>query len=524
MPISGFSIVGTRASTGTNGGEQFHAFDPVQNTELSPAFWGATSQDVEQAAQLATQAFTITKSLSGSQKARFLRAIASGLEEIKAELLDWANRESGLPMARLEGELGRTTSQLRLFADLVEEGSWVEARLDTANPARTPLPKPDLRSMLRPVGPVVVFGASNFPLAFSVAGGDTASALAAGCPVIVKAHPAHPATSELAGQAIAAAARDCGLPEGVFSLLFDKGREIGVALVSHPAVKAVGFTGSRQGGLALMAAAAARPVPIPVFAEMSSVNPIFITPGALTANSSAIAKGLQGAVTQGVGQFCTNPGLVFLPEGAAGDQFLGELKGLMAETAAASMLTPGIGKAYAQGVQKLSDAQGVNTLAKVETSQHQTGAALFETSLQTMQNSPELSDEVFGPCTLVVRYANLDELRDFATDLEGQLTATLHITPEELAQNAALVEILADKAGRLLFNGFPTGVEVGHAMVHGGPFPATSDGQSTSVGTGAIKRFVRPVCFQNFPEAALPDELHTDNPLGLHRLIDGVWS
>ncbi|HEX8463171.1 MAG TPA: aldehyde dehydrogenase (NADP(+)) [Abditibacterium sp.] len=527
MPISGFSIVGTgvwpQTARGAQG-ETFRAFDPTQNLELEPVFTSATHDEVENAARLAREAFALTKNLSGAEKARFLRAIASGLEAAKAELIQWSNRETALPLGRVEGELGRTTSQLRLFADLVEEGSWVEARLDAGNPQRAPLPKPDLRSMLRPIGPVVVFGASNFPLAFSVAGGDTAAALAAGCPVIVKAHPAHPATSEIAGQVIAQAARDCELPEGIFSLLFDKGYTVGMALVSHPSVKAVGFTGSRRGGLALMAAAAARPEPIPVFAEMSSINPIFITPGALDERSSAIAKGLHGAVTQGVGQFCTNPGLILLPQGEAGDQFLSELAGLMKETPHGSMLTSGINSAYAEGVKKLSHTVSVTTHAQVEAPQHLSGAALFETSATALLESPELSEEVFGPSTLVVRYESLAELGALAQSLEGQLTATLQITELELADHAELVSILEEKAGRLLFNGFPTGVEVGHAMIHGGPFPATSDGQSTSVGTRAILRFVRPVCYQNFPEAALPAELQSANPLKLHRLMDGKWS
>ncbi len=527
MPISGFSIVGTRIpnrEASASQGESFHAFDPTQGTELEPVFYCATKGEVERACLLAREAFAVTKNLSGAQKAHFLRAIAEGLETAKTEIIEWSNRETALPLARVEGELGRTTSQLRLFADLVAEGSWVDARIDFGNPARTPLPKPDVRSMLRPIGPVVVFGASNFPLAFSVAGGDTAAALAAGCPVIVKAHPAHPATSELVGQVIAKAARDCELPEGIFSLLFDKGYEVGISLVDNAAVKAVGFTGSRRGGLALMAVAATRQEPIPVFAEMSSVNPIFITSGALSERSSAIAKGLHGAVTQGVGQFCTNPGLVLLPSGQAGDEFLSELSELIEQTAPSPMLTCGINKAYASRVKKLAATSSLTTRAHSETAENLAGAALFETSIATLLASPELGEEVFGPSTLVVRYENLEALKQLAKSLEGQLTATLHITEAELPDYRELLNTLEDKVGRLLFNGYPTGVEVGHAMVHGGPFPATSDGQSTSVGTRAILRFTRPVCYQNFPESSLPAELQTANPLGLHRLIEGQLS
>jgi len=524
MSIRGLSIIGigiSQTDANASHAQSFRAFDPTQNRELEPVFYNATNDDVEKAALLAREAFAITKKLSGAQKARFLRAIADGLTGAKAELVEWSNRETALPIARLEGELVRTTSQLRLFADLVEEGSWVQARIDASDPTRTPLPKPDLRSMLRPIGPVVVFGASNFPLAFSVAGGDTAAALAAGCPTIVKAHAAHPATSEIVGQVIAQAARNCEMPAGIFSLLFDSGHEIGMALVKHPYVKAVGFTGSRRGGLALMQAAAARPEPIPVFAEMSSINPIFITSGALKERGSAIAKGLHGAVTQGVGQFCTNPGLVLLPKGEAGDEFLKEFADLMQSTPQGTMLTRGIRDAYAQGVKQRAKTASVTTHTHTEAAGNRAGAALFETSLAQLLGNPQLSEEVFGPSTLVARYGDVYDLVLVATSLEGQLTATLQITEAELPEYGDLLDILEEKAGRVLFNGFPTGVEVGHAMVHGGPFPATSDGQSTSVGTRAILRFVRPVCFQNFPEAALPSELQTLNPLGVHRLVEG---
>jgi NADP-dependent aldehyde dehydrogenase len=520
MSINGFSLIGGGATT--SGGQTFRAFDPTQNTELEPVFHSATAEDVERAASLAREAFGVTKYLSGAEKARFLRAIADELEAVRSDVVHWTTRETALPQARIEGELGRTQLQLRLFADLVEDGSWVDARVDVGDPERKPLPKPDLRSMLRPVGPVVVFGASNFPLAYSVAGGDTASALAAGCPVIAKAHPAHPATSEVVGAAVVRAVQSCGLPAGTFSLLFDAAYEIGVALVKHPSVKGVGFTGSRRGGLALVDIARARPEPIPVFAEMSSTNPIFITAGALESRSEAIAKGLHGAVTLGMGQFCTNPGLIFLPKGEAGDAFLRDLAEQMKQTPEGTMLTSGIGEAYTRGVAKLAASDSITLHARQDAGKP--GAALFETQVQVLEAQPELTEEVFGPSTLVIRYENLGELSEAARGLEGQLTATLQIEESELESHRELASILEEKAGRVIVNGFPTGVEVGHAIVHGGPFPSTSDGQSTSVGSMAITRWTRPVCFQNFPQSVLLPELKSENPLGIRRLEDGKWS
>lgn len=524
MQLTGMSLIGFASPQSTlNGAEgTFRALDPAGGVELEPSFQSATHADVERAAQLAHQAFAQSKRLSGCDKASFLRAIATKLEEAKSEIVERAAQETALPNARLEGEHARTVFQLRLFADLVEDGSWLDARIEHGDVERKPLPKPDLRSLLRPVGPVAVFGASNFPLAYSVAGGDTAAALAAGCPVIVKAHPAHPGTSEIVGRCVLEAARECQMPEGIFSLLFDKGHEIGLALVRHPQVKAVGFTGSRSGGRALMDAAAARPEPIPVFAEMSSINPIVITPGALRERSAEIATGLYASVTQGVGQFCTNPGLVLLPAGEAGSQFLEDLAARMHDTAAGTMLTSGICAAYGKGVEKLATETGVTARVLPALDQAKAGAALFETSSKVLWENSQLMHEVFGPSTLVVRYEDSDELRAVARALEGQLTVTLHADTQELADNADLLAILEDKAGRLLINGFPTGVEVGHAIVHGGPYPATSDGQSTSVGSRAINRFVRPVCFQNFPDAALPLELQESNPLKIRRLVDGV--
>lgn len=518
MQLEGKSLIAGKVPTSQ--GKVFHAINPANGEELEPAFLSASSEEVNHAAQAAHEAFAVYKTLSGRDKGRFLRAIAQKLSEARESIIERAGQETALAKARLEGELGRTTGQFLAFAELVEEGSWVEARLDHGNPERLPLPKPDLRSMLRPLGPVAVFGASNFPLAYSVGGGDTASALAAGCPVIVKAHSAHPGTSEIVGRVLQQVVQECDLPPGVFSLLFDAGYEVGLALVKHPLIKAVGFTGSRRGGRALMDAAAARPEPIPVYAEMGSINPVVILPGALQEKGDEIVSGLQNSVTLGVGQFCTNPGLVFLPQSNEGNQFLDSLKQGLKEAAPGVMLTEGISKAYKSGLQKLEEA-GAKNQVRTAAPEGQAGAALSETSAAQLSKKPELMEEVFGPATLVVRYQNTTELRETLETVEGQLTATLHATSEELEASADLVALLEEKAGRLLFGGFPTGVEVAPSMVHGGPYPATGDGRSTSVGTRAIFRFVRPVCWQNFPDSALPNELKNDNPLGIMRLVDG---
>lgn len=525
MTINGNSLIGISTSPqGEATTKPFRAFNPAQGVELETDFYPATKEDVEKAATLAREAFAVTKNLSGKTKAQFLRAIAEGLQAALPQLVETANLETALPPARLEGEVGRTMLQLRLFADQVEEGSWVAARLDTPDAERKPLPKPDVRSMLRPLGPVAVFGASNFPFAYSVAGGDTASALAAGCPVIVKAHPAHPATSALTGAVVAQAARDCGMPEGVFSLLFDSGFEIGTALVSHPAIKAVGFTGSRRGGLSLVETTQKRAEPIPVYAEMSSVNPIFISPGALKARREALVAGLHQSVTMGLGQFCTNPGIVLVPVGEDGDSFVRELAETFTATAPGSMLSSGIAGNYSGGVERLTHSEGVTPRARVEARGVQSGAALFETNAQNLLDSPELGAEVFGATTLLVRYGQPEEARAIAESLEGQLTATIHLEAAEWPAYLSLLAIIEEKAGRLVINGFPTGVEVGHAIVHGGPFPATSDGHTTSVGTRAIERFVRPICYQNVPNDALPVELQDGNPLGIRRMEDGEWT
>lgn len=505
--LQGTSIIGLRR--GGSSGKTLQGLNPATGENLLPVYHSASGTDVDEAAQLAHDAFSVYSQTTGAQRAQFLRRIAENIEAIADELIARANAETALPEARLRGETARTCSQLRLFADVVEEGSWVDARIDHADADRKPLPKPDVRSMFRPIGPVVVFGASNFPLAFSVAGGDTASAFAAGCPVIVKAHPAHPGTSELAGLAISEAVKSCNLPAGTFSLLYDAGNEVALALVRHPLIKAAGFTGSRTGGRALFDAATSRPDPIPFYAEMSSINPVILLPGALRERHDQIAAGLCASVTLGAGQFCTNPGLILLSQDA--DRFVNKLGDLMTSAPEQTMLTPAITSSYKNGISARMNHAGVEKI----------GGALFKTSSSQFLISPELAEELFGPSTLVVTHKDRQQLIDVINSLEGQLTATIHGSEEDLLEYQDVVRLLETKAGRLVFNGFPTGVEVGHAMVHGGPYPATSEGRSTSVGTRAIYRFARQVCFQDFPNSALPAELREENPLGIRRMVDG---
>ena len=509
----------------SNSGNPFTGFEQATGAQLEPIYHSATDEDVDRAANLANEAFAVTSKLSGHKRAELLRHIATGIESIAAELVDRAHRETALPEGRLKGELARTTNQLRLFAEVVYEGSWSNARIDPALPERKPLPRADIRSVLRPLGPVAVFGSSNFPLAFSVAGGDTASALAAGNPVVVKAHSAHPGTSELVGQVIAASVKACGLPAGVFALLFGSGAQVGAALVQHPAIKAVGFTGSLTAGKALMQLAADRPEPIPCFMEMSSTNPFIVLPEALRARAASIATGLFGSFTLGVGQFCTKPGLVFLPDTPEADNLVESLAALTLNGPAAPMLTAGICRSYKSGLMERASHPAVTPIAQPEADPEgavHVSPALFETTAAEFLRDPDLAKEIFGPSTLIVRYENREQLIQLAHALEGQLTATLHADGADLADYADLVAILETKAGRLVLNGYPTGVEVCHAMVHGGPYPATSDSRHTSVGTQAIYRFVRPVCYQDFPDESLPAELQNENPLNILRLVSGA--
>lgn len=522
MTLTGEMLIGARSHRGQDG--DVHAVNPATGETLEPGFGGGGAAEVESACALAWQAFDAFRDSGLEQRAAFLEAVAQNILGIGDDLITRAMAETGLPRARLEGERGRTVGQLRLFAQVVREGSWLDARIDPALPDRNPLPRADLRQRHIALGPVAVFGASNFPLAFSVAGGDTASALAAGCPVVVKAHPAHPGTSELVGRAIQAAVAACGLPEGVFSLLFGAGNAIGTALVADPRIKAVGFTGSRRGGLALIEVAARRPEPIPVYAEMSSINPVFLMPAALGSRAEALGKGFVASLTMGAGQFCTNPGILLAVEGPDLDRFVAAAVAALGGSAASTMLTPGIHAAYDSGVAKLAGAAAVATLARGTacSGPNQAQAAFFTTTAESFLADEGLQEEVFGAASLLIRCADVAAMRLVAERLEGQLTATVQMDAEDAAAVAALLPVLERKAGRILANGWPTGVEVCHAMVHGGPFPATSDSRSTSVGTLAIRRFLRPVCYQDLPTALLPEALRDGNPLGLWRRIDGV--
>ncbi len=523
MTLFGTSFIGF--SRGSESDDTFNAFDPTTGKAVEPKFHSATPDELNHAVALANAARLPYGSLPGKTRAKFLRSIADNIEALGDILIERATLETSLPNARFVGERGRTCFQLRMFADLLDEGSWVEARIDHAIPEREPLPKPDVRSMYRPLGPVAVFCASNFPLAYSVAGGDTASALAAGCPVVVIAHTAHPGTAELVGSAILKAVRDHNLPEGTFSLIFSKGYELGQALVKHPAIKAVGFTGSRRGGRALMDIAAAREEPIPVYTEMSSVNPTFLLPSAIAKRGDAIASGLHASVTGGVGQFCTKPGLVFLPSKDRSADFISNFRSQILNTPPAPLLTQGIGKAYrSASEQRKGEVENFTSDPANELPGFSVDASVFETSADEYLKKPDLNEEIFGPTTLLINADSKEELLEIARNLEGQLTASIHGDEEDLAEYADLIAILETKAGRLIFNGFSTGVEVCPAMVHGGPYPATSDSRSTAVGSRAITRFARLVCFQNFPEAGLPDELKEANPLGIHRMVDGEFA
>ncbi|MGE5944994.1 MAG: aldehyde dehydrogenase (NADP(+)) [Flavobacteriales bacterium] len=503
----------------------FYAINAATNEELEGSFENATLEHIDLVVNKATEAFDIYKKIDNNKKAAFLDQIADEILNLGDALLERCHLETGLPIARLQGERGRTMGQLKLFASLVREGSWVDARIDTAIPDRAPLPKPDIRHMLVPLGPVVVFGASNFPLAFSTAGGDTASALAAGCPVIVKGHKAHPGTAKMVADAIKKAIDICGMPEGTFSLVLGNARFVGEALVKHPGVKAVGFTGSYGGGKALFDYANSRPEPIPVFAEMGSTNPVFILPEALKEKGEEIASGMAGSITMGVGQFCTNPGLSFVQKSEDLNKFYKQLSLKISESPAGVMLTPDIKKAYDKGVEKALGIKNVEELAVGLSGESPNCgiSRIFKTTIENFNQNEDLSEENFGPSSVLVEANTKDDIIEAAKNLSGHLTATVFGTDKDFEEYSELFDILQKKVGRIVVNGYPTGVEVCHSMVHGGPYPATTAPQSTSVGTGAIKRFVRPVCFQNYPNSVLPNELKNENPLHIWRLVDGEF-
>jgi alpha-ketoglutaric semialdehyde dehydrogenase len=521
MRLHGTSFIAGQPAAET--GDTFTGTNPATGERLPTAFHKASAGDVDAAMTAAQQAFSISRALPPERIAALLDRMADEILALGDDLIARARAETGLTEPRLAGERARTVHQLKLFAALVREGSWVDAVIDTADPNRQPMPKPDVRRMLRPLGPVVVFGAGNFPFAFGACGGDTASALAAGNPVVVKAHTGHPGTNELFAHAAAAAVRAGDLPPGMFSLLQGPGATVGQALVKHPAACAVGFTGSKRAGRLLFDLAAARPVPIPVYAEMGSLNPLVILPGALADRSKNIAAGLAQSLTLGVGQFCTKPGLIFLLDGAAADTFLGQLVRHLAAVAAAPMLDLGMRSALCDATAGFARVAGVKAvLANAPSGYASMAPQLFEVNGATWRCEPALHEEAFGPAALVIRCRDFEELTQSVRAAGGNLTGTIHAGTNDQPETVrVLAGLLEQQVGRVIFDGYPTGVEVCHAMVHGGPYPATSAPLTTSVGTLAIRRFARPVCFQNVPDAFLPPELRNRNERGLWRLVNG---
>lgn len=524
MTLTGANFTGF--TTSAKGNKSFQAFSPATNSSLPGNFTLATTEELESVLSLANQAFPVYRESSYAQRADFLDAIAKEIMELGDVLIERCSAESALPAARITGERARTCGQLQLFAKLLRDGWWVDARIDMAQPDRKPMPKVDIRRMLVPVGPVAVFGASNFPLAFSTAGGDTASALAAGCPVIVKAHSSHPGTNELVSSAIIKAARKTGMPEGVFSSVYLSHGDV-ITFVKHPVIKAVGFTGSRNVGMQLFQAACSRPDPIPVYAEMSAINPVVLMEHALTERKDAIAKDLAGSVVLGAGQFCTNPGLVLLTDNEASRAFRDQFAKEIGATTPATMLNKNIYKAYEEGVKTFQHSAEVSVLAQssttAEAEKYQAQPVVHMIQAADFITKKEFSDEIFGPATLLVICKDDAELLTALQSLEGQLTASVHAVPEDEEKVKPVIDIIVQKSGRVIYGGYPTGVEVCHSMQHGGPFPATTDGRTTSVGTAAIYRFVRPVAYQSFPDHLLPQPLQNANPLNILRLVDGEW-
>ena len=517
--ITGKNYIGNQLSA--KGSKSYKTFNPQLNIENDFTFFEATTEEINDAVNLASKAFKEFKKTSGKQKAIFLNAIADEILALDDELIQTYCLESGLPEGRAKGERGRTIFQLRSFADLVEDGSWVEAYIDTAQPDRQPIPKSDIRKMLIPLGPVVVFGASNFPLAYSTAGGDTAAALAAGCPVIVKSHPMHAGTGELVASAIVKAAQKTGMPNGVFSNLNSSGIEIGQQLVKHSGVKAVGFTGSIRGGRALFDLAAQREEPIPVFAEMGSVNPVVILPNALERNGGNLAKTYAGSITLGTGQFCTNPGLLLGIKGEALHNFISILSDEIVKIEPSCMLHPNIIGAYESNKAKALAQPELSVVADFKSDVQSNYARQTITTVQgkTFLANTTLHQEVFGPFSMVVQCEDTNQLEEIISKLEGQLTGTIIAEDNEVSKYQSIIDALQNRVGRLIFNGVPTGVEVCPSMVHGGPYPASTDSRFTAVGINSIKRWVRPFSYQDCPNNLLPDELKDENPLGITRLV-----
>ena len=519
--ITGKNYIGNNLSA--KGIKTYTTFNPQLNKENEFNFVEATTEEIDQAVHLATNAYDQFSGLSGKRKAEFLNAIADEILALDALLITTYCSESGLPEGRAKGERGRTIGQLRSFAEMVKEGSWVEASLDTAIPDRTPIPKADLRKMLIPLGPVVVFGASNFPLAYSTAGGDTAAAFAAGCPVIVKSHPMHAGTGELVASAIIKAAVKTKMPNGVFSNLNSSGHEVGVALVKHAGVKAVGFTGSINGGRALFDLASQREEPIPVFAEMGSINPVVILPKAVEKRGESLANTYASSITLGSGQFCTNPGLLLGIKGEALTVFIKHLSDAIVKIEPSCMLHPNIIGAYESNKQKAVSQSGLQVMADYDLDIKSNYARQTITTVEgkTFLENPTLHQEVFGPYSIVVQCENKDQLERIITHLEGQLTGTIIAEESELNEHKEIVRALQGRVGRLIYNGVPTGVEVCPSMHHGGPYPASTDSRFTAVGIHSVKRWVRPISYQDWPDSQLPDALKNSNPLGISRLVNG---
>lgn len=522
--ITGKNQIGNDQSAA--GTKTFKTFNPILNQENDQVYTEASDQEIDAAVKMASEAFKTFRNSSGKEKAAFLNAIADEILALDDVLIQVYCSETGLPEGRAKGERGRTIGQLRSFATLVEAGSWVEATIDTAIPDRKPLPKSDIRKMLVPLGPVVVFGASNFPLAYSTAGGDTAAAFAAGCPVIVKSHPMHAGTGELVARAINRAAQNTGMPNGVFSNLNSSGIEVGQKLVQHPDVKAVGFTGSIRGGRALYDMAAQREEPIPVFAEMGSINPVVILPEALEKRGDSLAKTYAGSITLGTGQFCTNPGLLLGIKGAALSHFTQELGREILQIQPSVMLHPNIVGAYEQNKNKALSQSNIDVVATYEGEVKTNFARQVITTVEgkTFLENPALHHEVFGPFSLVVQCEDEAQLEEIISHLEGQLTGTVISENNEAANYPAVIAALQNRVGRIIFNGVPTGVEVCPSMVHGGPYPSSTDSRFTAVGIHSIKRWVRPFSYQDWPNELLPDELKNENPLRINRTVNGALS
>jgi len=519
--ITGKNYIGNRLSG--NGSKTYKTFNPVLNAENENEFVEASIEEINEAVFLATDAYIAYNQKSGAEKALFLNAIADGILALDAILIQTYCSESGLPEGRAKGERGRTIGQLRSFAALLEEGSWVDAIIDTGTPDRSPAPKPDLRKMLVPLGPVVVFGASNFPFAFSTAGGDTAAALAAGCPVIVKSHPMHAGTGELVASVVIAAAEATGMPNGVFSNLNSSGIEVGEHLVKHSDVKAVGFTGSIKGGRALFDLAAKREEPIPVFAEMGSINPVIMLPEALENRAEALANIYAGSITVGSGQFCTNPGLLLGIKSAALSSFIENLSEEIVKIEPSCMLHPNIIEAYKKNKQSAIEQSGLLVAADYgsEVNVNYAKQVVVTVEGKTFLANKSLHQEVFGPFSMVVQCEDAMELQQIISNLEGQLTGTIISDDDEIAKYPKVIAALQNRVGRIIFNGVPTGVEVCPAMQHGGPYPASTDSRFTAVGTQSIKRWVRPFSFQDWPDDLLPNELRRENPQGIKRFVNG---